>query len=113
MYRLESTDERSPQEEEALQCFHQALEIEHIDAMKAVELYKKAFRLSPSLKKAYNMWWWNERYTRINERNNVQYVRQVLFLLYSLLDSSKFIIEEFDITHDGCEVFLETSLDCL
>lgn len=56
MYKREGAPkELSATEEEALKLFHQAQEMEHIDAMKAMEMYRKAFKLSPGLADAYHM----------------------------------------------------------
>lgn len=55
MYTRETELQASPQEEEALRLFHQAQELEISDAMKASELYRRAFKLSPALANAYRM----------------------------------------------------------
>eukprot|EP00026_Physarum_polycephalum_P012438 Phypoly_transcript_12747.p1 GENE.Phypoly_transcript_12747~~Phypoly_transcript_12747.p1 ORF type:complete len:293 (+),score=57.48 Phypoly_transcript_12747:127-1005(+) len=45
----------NPTEEQALKLFHEAQELEISEPMKAAELYRRAFKLSPDLANAYRM----------------------------------------------------------
>lgn len=55
MYTRETELQVNPKEEEALLLFHKAQELEISDAIKAAELYRRAFKLSPALADAYRM----------------------------------------------------------
>ena len=53
MYKKTTEVKASPTEEQALALFHEAQELESSDPMKSADLYRRAFKLSPTLAAAY------------------------------------------------------------